>query len=40
VVRLHDGRVVGDDRVEEPLVAGEAVRPSEVPLSAAREAVR
>jgi putative ABC transport system ATP-binding protein len=40
VLRLHDGRVVGDDRVEEPLVAGEAVRPSEVPLSAAREAVR
>ncbi|HEX9679811.1 MAG TPA: ABC transporter ATP-binding protein [Anaerolineales bacterium] len=35
VVRLSDGRMVSDERVAEPLVAGEAVRPSEVPLMAA-----
>ncbi|MGH2625316.1 MAG: macrolide ABC transporter ATP-binding protein, partial [Anaerolineales bacterium] len=35
VVRLSDGRMVSDGPVAEPLVAGEAVRPSEVPLMAA-----
>ncbi|MFP3852929.1 MAG: ABC transporter ATP-binding protein [Anaerolineales bacterium] len=32
VIRLQDGRIVGDDRIENPLVAGEAERPSEVSL--------
>ncbi|MGH2606410.1 MAG: ABC transporter ATP-binding protein [Anaerolineales bacterium] len=35
VVRLSDGRMVSDERVAEPLVAGESIRPSEVPLMAA-----
>ena len=35
VVRLSDGRMVSDEPVAEPLVAGESVRPSEVPLMAA-----
>ncbi|MEX0788526.1 MAG: ABC transporter ATP-binding protein [Anaerolineales bacterium] len=32
VIRLHDGKVVSDEQVAVPLVAGESVRPSEVPL--------
>jgi putative ABC transport system ATP-binding protein len=32
VIRLADGLIVGDERVELPLVAGEAVRPSDVLL--------
>jgi putative ABC transport system ATP-binding protein len=35
VIRLHDGRVVSDEKVAVPLVAGESVRPSEVPLMSA-----
>lgn len=32
VIRLADGLVVGDETIEEPLVAGEAQRPSDVQL--------
>jgi putative ABC transport system ATP-binding protein len=32
VIRLADGLIVGDERVELPLVAGEAERPSDVLL--------
>ena len=32
VLRLQDGRVVADERVHQPLVAGEAERPSEMDL--------
>ncbi|MBI3760873.1 MAG: ABC transporter ATP-binding protein [Chloroflexi bacterium] len=34
IVRVHDGQVVGDDAVAQPLVAGEAVRPSDAALAA------
>jgi ABC-type lipoprotein export system ATPase subunit len=37
VLRLRDGSIVGDDRVAEPLVAGEVQRPSEMPLLAVGE---
>ncbi|HEX9795388.1 MAG TPA: ABC transporter ATP-binding protein [Anaerolineales bacterium] len=32
VIRLQDGKIVGDDEVEHPLVAGQAERPSEISL--------
>lgn len=32
VIRLADGLVVGDERIENPLVAGEAKRPSDIQL--------
>lgn len=32
IIRLQDGLIVGDDPVDNPLVAGEAERPSEVSL--------
>lgn len=32
VIRIQDGRIIGDETVEQPLVAGEAERPSEVSL--------
>ncbi len=32
VIRIQDGKIIGDDAVEKPLVAGEAERPSEVSL--------
>ncbi len=35
VLRLSDGKVVGDDRVASPLVAGESERPSELSLEGA-----
>ncbi|MBI3362385.1 MAG: ABC transporter ATP-binding protein [Chloroflexi bacterium] len=34
IVRVHDGQIVGDDAVAQPLVAGEAVRPSDAALAA------
>lgn len=44
IIRVQDGRIVGDDRVPEPLVAGEAVRPSDMsldqpPAAQARKAI-
>jgi putative ABC transport system ATP-binding protein len=36
VIRIQDGLIVGDDPVENPLVAGEADRPSEVSLDDTR----
>ena len=34
IVRMHDGQIVGDETVGQPLVAGESVRPSEAALEA------
>jgi putative ABC transport system ATP-binding protein len=39
IVRVHDGRVLSDEAVSQPLVAGEAARPSDAAL-AALEAAR
>jgi hypothetical protein len=32
IVRVHDGRVLSDEAVDRPLVAGEAARPSDEAL--------
>jgi putative ABC transport system ATP-binding protein len=39
IVRIQDGLLVGDDRVDEPLVAGETARPSEMKLQEPERAV-
>jgi putative ABC transport system ATP-binding protein len=39
IVRIQDGQLVGDDRVDRPLKAGESERPSEVKLHEPEETV-